>query len=105
MIPISVTDIRKILEEFPLWKAVANLPKRLAELERRIAALEGGAAAKPAPLTGRECPICGAAMKVVAEKPHPQFGYAGDKLHEMKCPECGETAQRYFVPGKGYRLS
>jgi hypothetical protein len=74
MIPISVSDVIKLLEEVPIWKAVVGLPKRIAELERKVEALETAAGAKAAPLTGKECPICGATMKVVKETPHHTFG-------------------------------
>jgi hypothetical protein len=102
MIPISVSDVIKLLDEIPIWKAVAGLPKRIAELERKVAALETTASAKAAAPTGKECPICGAAMKVVKETGHPQFGFAGVKSHHMVCGECGGQTVRSYEPGKGY---
>jgi hypothetical protein len=100
MIPFSVSDILKILEQIPIWKAVTGSPKRVAELERKVAQLEEKSTSK-APL-GRDCPICGATMKVLSEKPHPMFGFGGIKIHQMKCPECDNETQRSFEPGKGY---
>jgi hypothetical protein len=102
MIPISVSDVIKLVEQIPVWKAMAGLPKRIAELERKVAALETPASAKAAAPTGRECPICGATMKVVKETPHPEFGVFGTMLHQMVCGECGEQTTRNFEPGKGY---
>ncbi len=52
MIPLSVSDAIKLLEEIPIWKAVAGLPKRVAELER-MAALETAASAVAAKPTGK----------------------------------------------------
>jgi endogenous inhibitor of DNA gyrase (YacG/DUF329 family) len=49
---------------------------------------------------GRECPICGATMKVLSESEHPTFGFAGVKVHNMECPECGNKTTRDFNPGK-----
>ena len=102
MIPLSVSDVLKLLDEIPIWKAVARLPKRVAELERKVQQLETAASAKPSLPVGRECPICGAAMKVAAELAHPQFGFSGTKVHKMECPECGHKTERDFQPGKGY---
>ena len=102
MIPISVSDILKILDQIPIWKAVRELPKRVAELERRVAELEEGKAAPPVS-PARICPICDATMKVVAEVAHPQFGFAGVKIHKLECPACGHKTERNFEPGKGYK--
>jgi endogenous inhibitor of DNA gyrase (YacG/DUF329 family) len=105
MIPFSVSDILKILNDIPIWKAVAGLPRRVAELERAVCELQEKSAsisARKAPM-GRECPICGATMKVLSEVEHPRFGFAGRKVHNMECPECGNKTSRDFEPGKGYR--
>jgi hypothetical protein len=103
MIPISVQDVIKLLDEIPIWKAVAGLPKRIAELERKVAALETAAGAKAAAPTGKECPICGATMRVVKETDDPHFDFAGVKVLQMECGECGGQTTRTFEPGKGYR--
>ena len=103
MIPFSVSDAIKLLDEIPIWKAVTGLPKRVAELERKVQALETAASAKAAAPTGKECPICGATMKVVKETPDLHFAFAGVKTHQMVCGECGEQTTRTFEPGKGYR--
>jgi hypothetical protein len=98
---LSVSDIAKLLEQIPIWKAITTMPKRVAELERQVAALQKNTAtAQP---TGRECPICGSTMKVLKESPHPEFDFAGLKVHEMECPECGNKTSRDFQPGKGYQ--
>jgi len=102
MISLSVSDIVKLLEQIPIWKAVTGLPKRLAELERRVAELESKAVASLPTTDPKACAICGATMKVVREAPHPTFDFAGVKIHHMSCPECGTTASRDFRPGKGY---
>lgn len=105
MIPFSVSDILKILDDIPIWKAVSKLPARVAELERKVQALEealASSASKGARHAGRECPICDATMKVKAEHAHPEFAFAGVKVHEMECPECGNKTTRDFTPGKGY---
>jgi hypothetical protein len=103
MIPLSVSDAIKLLDEIPIWKAVVGLPKRVADLERKVAALETVSLAAAAKPTGKECPICGATMKVIKETPDPDFAIAGMKVHEMRCDECGEQTTRTFEPSKGYR--
>lgn len=102
---ISVSDILKLLNEIPIWKAISALPKRVAELERKVAALEAASQTKPQDKTpsARICPLCAATMKVVSERAHPTFAFAGLKQHELECPECGNKATRDFDPGKGYK--
>ncbi len=105
MLPLSVSDILKILNNIPIWKAVVGLPKRVADLERAVDELQGkssGTSSVKVP-SGRECPICGATMKVLSESAHPDFDFAGIKLHQMECSECGNKTNRDFEPGKGYR--
>ena len=106
MIPISVSDIIKLLEQIPIWKAIRELPKRITELEARVASLEAERRTLPqAPKIpeARLCPLCHAEMKVTREAPHPEFDFAGLKVHHMECTSCGNTATRDFQPGKGYR--
>jgi hypothetical protein len=102
MIGVSVSDIIKLLEQVPGWKAVVGLPKRLAELEARVKTLETGNTARPVVARPKDCPICGAAMRVTAETEHGVFGMQGLKTHSMKCDGCGNTAERMYTPGKGY---
>ena len=103
MIPFSASDIIKLLEQLPIWKAVVGMPKRIAELEKRVAAMEETAANRSSQAPGpSDCPICGTVMKVVSEQPDPDFDFAGYKTHGLKCPECGNTANRQYKPGEGY---
>lgn len=102
---ISVSDILKLLDQIPIWKVVAGLPRRVAELERAVGELQEkfATASSPKAPSGKECPICGATMKVLSEWPHPNFGFAGRKIHALECSECGNKTNRDFEPGKGYR--
>jgi hypothetical protein len=106
MIPISVSDILKILDQIPIWRTLAALPRRLKELEDRVSALETAKPSlPPAPKIdpAKACPMCGSEMKVTAETAHPQFHFAGVKVHQLACTECGFKTDRDFSPGKGYR--
>lgn len=74
MIPFSVSDIIKLLEQIPIWKQLKAIPQELEQLRRRVDALEAKLASPPAP--GKECPACGArTLRVIsserseAEKP------------------------------------
>jgi hypothetical protein len=100
---VSVSDILKILDQIPGWKAVAGLPKRVAELEARVKALEGAGAGKPAVPNPKECAMCGATMRVNREEPHVHFGDMGVKTHLMVCDDCGHQTELMFTPGKGYK--
>lgn len=106
MIPVSVSDLLKVLDQIPIWKAIVGLPKRLAELERRVNDLEdklGQATTTPQIPEARLCPLCGATMSIIKETAHPTFDFAGLKIHHMECPECGNIASRDYRPGKGYK--
>lgn len=59
-------------------------------------------ASKAIPLA-RICPLCEGEMKVVSERGHPHFSFAGLKVHMMKCTQCDHETSRDFEPGKGYR--
>jgi hypothetical protein len=105
MIPISVSDILKILDQIPVWRNLSALPRKVAALEERIAALESAKLALPPPPkidAAKACPMCGTEMKITAETDHPEFGFAGLKIHQMTCPGCDQKATREFKPGKGY---
>jgi Zn ribbon nucleic-acid-binding protein len=103
MIPFSISDLIKLLEHVPGWKAVKALPERLTELEKRVAELEerDGDAAKPT--AGLQCPLCEGAMKVVAERPHEHFDFAGVKTRSVECSACGHRSERNWSPKDGYR--
>lgn len=90
MIGVSVSDILKVLDQVPGWKAVMGLPKRVKELEERVAALEARPAAKPA----EACPLCDAAMKVTAVDEDPIFGVFGQQRHTLTCVGCGHSEER-----------
>jgi hypothetical protein len=94
MLPISVSDIVKLLEQVPIWKSVVGLPKRLAELEARVAALEGRTKVP----NGPTCALCGAPMKVTKVVDDPVFGEMGLKQHHLACTSCGHSETRQVDP-------
>lgn len=93
---IGLSDITKLLEQWPTWKSLMTLPARVAVLEARIAALEAG---NPAP-GQMPCTICGATLRVTAEAPHPQMGVFGLKVLTLHCDGCGQDTTRDFDPSK-----
>lgn len=104
MLPISVSDIIKLLDQLPVWKTVSALPKRVETLEARCAELErrlAVAEAAPASAPGQICSTCGVpAMRRMSQKPHPTFGVLGGKLEVWTCTACGEVDERTTKPGR-----
>jgi hypothetical protein len=100
-----LSEITELLRRWDVWKRVEAAPQRIDELESRIAALERGLASlsnQPKLPQGRICPICHGELKVIKELEHPEFGFAGVKIHMMKCSKCDYAGERNFSPGKGY---
>lgn len=93
---IGLSDITKLLEQWPTWKSLMTLPARVAALEARLAALE---AANPG-ADRMPCAFCGARLRVTGEAPHPQFGVFGQKVLTMHCDGCGRDTTRDFDPSK-----
>lgn len=86
-------DIMKALEALPVWKRLTALPDRVDQLERRLAALEASKAVTP---TSGTCRFCHGRLRVIDEKPHPDFGFAGRKVLTLECqnPSCGKKTTR-----------
>ena len=99
-LPLSVSDILKLLEQIPIWKNVRTLPERLAQLEDRVSALEA-AAAEPARAPGQPCPSCGAygLRRTKAVMSRGPFAAMGAKDEIWTCSECGQTDERRGVMG------
>jgi hypothetical protein len=87
LIPISVSDILKILDNIPIWKKLSTMPKRVEDLEQRLAALEKALAA-PKPKASRPCPLCAEETKVVRVSNDPMFGALGGKRNHLECTAC-----------------
>jgi hypothetical protein len=50
----------------------------------------------------KRCPICDEGeLLVISEMVHPDFGFAGVKVHSMKCAGCGHQTTRDFDPQRG----
>jgi len=99
---ISVSDVLAVLDRIPAWKALIAIPKRLADLEERIAAIEGKGGATRAGPRPDECPACRLPLRYSSEMPHPTFGFAGVKVHQLHCDGCGKDYERFWDPKKGY---
>lgn len=96
IVPISVSDILKLLDKAPEWLGLKRLAPRLDALEKRVAELE-------AKLAGRVtasalCPMCRAAMDTVAVVPDPTFGMFGMQRHTLRCTACGHEESRQVDP-------
>jgi len=99
---ISVSDILKLLDKIPQWRALGELPGRMAELESRIAKLEA-----PATKPGRNsdpCPMCGEPLKMTGEKKDPTFGRFGVMNRSFTCTGCDYATERQWNPKDGYNM-
>jgi hypothetical protein len=78
---ISVSDILKLLDQIPIWKAIFRLPKRVAELERIVGELQEKSAStsivKAPP--GRERPLLRRDDESVEGISAPAFQFCWDK--------------------------
>jgi hypothetical protein len=100
MIPVSVSDIIKLLEQVPIWKRLIQIVKEVEDLKTRVAALEAARGKPPGVAT---CPICGTGdLKVVSSRQDPTFGVFGVQERTLKCstPGCDHTEKRQFDPRK-----
>jgi len=100
LVVISVSDIIKLLDQIPIWKRLVSLVKEVDELKARVAILEE-TARKPAAPAPELCPLCeSGSLKVIAVRPHPQFGTFGAQLRTLKCTNeaCGHTENRKHDP-------
>jgi hypothetical protein len=79
-----------------------DLLQRVSDLERRVDLLEASRQRAASVPLARICPICCSEMRVVREKPHDDFAFAGLKVHEMACTKCDHKTERNFNPSKGY---
>ncbi|MGJ8570453.1 MAG: hypothetical protein ACSHXI_07120 [Hoeflea sp.] len=96
---LSVSDILRLLDKIPQWKALGELPGRMAALEARLAALEsnGNPGGNPDP-----CPACNAPLAFKGERPDPVMGAVGIKERSFACTACGYQTQRQWTASDGY---
>ena len=99
MIPFSVSDILKILDQIPIWKTVKELPAKVAALEERCATLErrlAAAEAEPARAPGEACKACGERQLRLKnrEKAGGIWADMGVYRETWSCGACGFTEER-----------
>lgn len=94
-LPVTVSDMLKILERIPEWVGLKRMQARIDALEAKVAALEAARAKADA------CPACGSALAFVSERPDPTFGVFGQKERTLRCTSCGHTTTRQIDPAKG----
>lgn len=86
-------DVMKALEALPIWKRLTALPDRVEAFERRLQALEASRATTP---SSGACRFCHGPLRVIDEKPHPDFAFAGMKVLTLECqnPSCGKITTK-----------
>ena len=87
-LPVSVSDMLKLLDKIPEWAGLKRMQARIDALEAKVAALAAQRAAADA------CPACGSALAFVSERPHPTFGRMGQRERTLKCSNCAYTTTR-----------
>jgi hypothetical protein len=93
----------------PNTRSVRLLSKRLKNLEDRIEMLQERLAAIEARLrlsAQDMCPQCRRGrLRVIETSPHPEFGFAGIELHQVRCDraECGYAGTRLYDPNEFLR--
>ena len=87
----TLDNILTLLDKWPRWKRINDIPEQMDELLRRIAALEDRLERAP----GEACPYCGAlAMRLKRQTLHGQ-------REEWECGECGKNKEvRHDLGGK-----
>jgi uncharacterized protein with PIN domain len=96
-----VSDILKILDQVPIWRAMTQLPKRVQALEEKLAALEARLAASPpqAAAPAQPCRYCGerALRLTSSERSKRPSGRLGARDEVWTCSACGRWEEREGV--------
>lgn len=91
----ALNDLLALLDHWPKWKKIQNMPDQFDGLAQRVSELEKRLARCP----GEGCPSCGELeFRVTSSKPHPSMGEVGALLREMKCRKCGFSEPQTFMP-------
>jgi len=83
----AIKDLLAILEQWPKWKRISDMPETFDGLAMRVAELEKRLARCP----GEGCPHCGELAYRVSEST-PDSGHFHDlgvTKRTMKCEKCG----------------
>jgi len=76
----TLENIITLLDKWPRWKRINDLPDQMDELLNRMAALEKRLEKRP----GEDCPYCGeAALRLTAQRMNGQW-------EVWTCQECGK---------------
>ncbi len=88
----NLKDILEILDRWPKWKRIQDMPEKLDTLQKRVEELEKRLERCP----GEGCPKCGElTYRVVSIHPHhSDLGDLGLMVRQMKCERCGLTEDR-----------
>lgn len=66
-----------------------SLTEKIGRLERELEAATNG----------ERCPICSQGiMKVISERPHPEFRFAGVKIRDRRCSGCNHKDEQFYDP-------
>ena len=88
----TLESILTLLDKWPRWKRINELPDKADELNNRIEALEKRLEKRP----GEDCPYCGEpALRLTWQGMNTQW-------EKWTCGECGQTKEvRHDLTAKG----
>ena len=96
---LSVSDMLKILDQIPAWKALRTMPGRMDALEKRLDQLETRLTSPAAPPHLTRCATCGGEARVIGVRDHPAFAELGHKLRTVECAQ-GHRQDFHWNPAK-----
>lgn len=88
---LAIKDLLTLLEQWPKWKRINDMPETLDAFAARVSELEKKLARCP----GEGCPHCGElTFRVESSAPDRMFGDMGATKRTMKCEKCGYSESK-----------
>ena len=90
----TVDSILALLNKWPKWKRLTELPEKFDAMEARIKALEQKLSG-----SGDECPRCHQrTFQLINSKEDPLFGEVGGVRREYRCSSCNFEESKLITP-------
>jgi len=86
----AIKDLLAVLEQWPKWKRISDMPETFDALAARVSELERKLARCP----GEACPRCGELTFRVESSGGGRYEIVGVTERHMKCEKCGYSETR-----------
>ena len=87
----AIKDLLAILEQWPKWKRLSDMPETFDALATRVSELEKKLARCP----GEACPRCGElSFRVETSGPPGRYAMVGELERHTKCERCGYSESK-----------